>query len=197
MRKGETHSQRDARKKPIIEQKRPSSSDRKERIPTRNYAGSRPNISTFAPKSTAGIQQQRNRLVPKANDNKKKAVKTKASAIMPNKAKKSAEIGNSPNFTTEDSTRPSSAPMPTIRTRASSMIDKTKDKIKLAFNMNEKSTSSITRYWKKHTEVSLKGGTPQESLSALDPNNMAQNTERSQEMEDNSEFRTTYHAAKR
>jgi hypothetical protein len=181
MRKGGTLSsnkQREKQRPSTTEQKRPIGANRKERNPLLNVGGSVSKASV-APNSISASQHQKSTLVLTANDNKTKLVTPKASSITPklNKkygGKKLFHEKRRPSSAAEYST-PISESTPTIRTRASSMIDRTRGKIKLAFNMNEKSTSSIARYWKKQTKDLSKDHSLQESLSSSNTNLANQN----------------------
>jgi hypothetical protein len=173
-----SNKQREKQRPSTTEQKRPIGTNRKDRNPFLSVGGSVSKVSVV-PNSISASQLQKSSLVLKANDTKTKPVTSKASAFTPKINKKS--VGKKlihekrrPSSAAEYST-PISESTPTIRTRASSMIDRTRGKIKLAFNMNEKSTSSIARYWKKQAKDLNKDHNLQESLSSSNSNFANQN----------------------
>jgi hypothetical protein len=143
---------RDTQRPSTTEQKRPIGANQKDRKPIQNVGGSVSKVSVL-PLPIAASQHKKSSSVLKASDAKTKPVIPKASSFTPNIIKKNAgkKLINEkrrPSSATQGST-PASESKPTVRARASSMIERTRGKIKLAFNVNEKSTSSIARYWKK------------------------------------------------
>jgi hypothetical protein len=147
--------QRDTMRPSTTEEKRPIGANRKDRKLIQNVGGSVSKVSVL-PHPIVASQYQKSSPVLKASNAKTKPVVPKTSSFAPNITKKSAgkkliTEKRRPSSATQVST-PASESTPTVRARASSMIDRTRGKIKLAFNMNEKSTSSISRYWKKQVK---------------------------------------------